>query len=207
MLNEYSKNNFSVVISAPSGAGKTTLINSIMKDQRFGFSVSTTTRSQREAEEKGKSYYFVSNDEFKEMIKAGEFVEWAMVHGNYYGTSKKEIDRIKADGKIPIFDVDVQGAKTLSEKIDDAVYIFIVPPSLEELNKRLQYRNTDPENQIKIRLGNAREEMTQFHLYDYIIVNDIIEDAIQRIKSVITAEFCKRDRISDNIKKLLEGKE
>ncbi len=198
-------NNISVVISAPSGAGKTTVIRRFMsQEDRFAFSVSTTTRQIRAGEKHSDSYYFVSEEEFKELIKEDQFLEWACVHGNYYGTRKKEIDRIKADGKIPIFDVDVQGCRTLQDTISDGVYIFIVPPNLEILEARLRERKTDSEEQIQIRLGNSIRELKQYRLYDYIIVNDEIDRSVDELRSIITAELCRRDRIARRLKNILE---
>ncbi|MBN2160601.1 MAG: guanylate kinase [Spirochaetes bacterium] len=195
----------SVVISAPSGAGKTTLIKRLLSaDDRFVFLVSTTTRSMREGETPGTSYTFVSEGEFREMIEKGAFLEWAMVHGNYYGTPKKEIDRIQHAGKIPIFDVDVQGARTLRGKLDGAVYVFIVPPSREALETRLRNRKTDADAQIRIRLRNAIRELKEYGLYDYIVVNDDLETALEHIRSIVTAESCRRERVSHIITGILE---
>jgi guanylate kinase len=134
---------FSVIISAPSGAGKTTLIEKLLiQNPVFEFAVSTTTRIKRAGESEGKNYYFVSYDEFMQMVDRGEFLEWAKVHDNYYGTTKKEVDRIKALSKIPIFDVDVQGARSLRNKLQNVISIFIIPPSIQELEKRLRHRST-----------------------------------------------------------------
>lgn len=198
----------SVVISAPSGAGKTTLIKMLLSaDDRFAFSVSTTTRPIRGGETPGVSYNFVSEREFREMNGHGAFLEWALVHGNYYGTPKKEIDRIQHAGKIPIFDVDVQGAKTLRGKLDGAVYIFIVPPSREALEARLRNRKTDTDAQIRIRLQNAIRELEEYGLYDYIVVNDDLETALAHIQSIVTAELCRRERVSHIITGILEERE
>ncbi len=198
-------NNLSVVISAPSGAGKTTLINKLLSsDARFEFSVSTTTRSRREGEKAGKSYEFIDEARFHDLIGQEAFVEWAMVHGNYYGTTKKEIDRIRSAGKIPIFDVDVQGARTLKGRLDGAVYIFIVPPSREVLESRLRNRKTDSAEQIQIRLSNAIRELGEYAQYDYIIVNDDIDVALNEVRSIVTAELCKTDFVYHIITDMLE---
>ncbi len=198
-------NNLSVVISAPSGAGKTTLINRLLSaDDRFVFSISTTTRPKRAGETDGGSYYFVAESEFQELIKRDAFIEWARVHGNYYGTTKKEIDRICRAGKIPIFDVDVQGARTLQGKLDNAVYLFIVPPSREVLESRLRNRKTDSEEQIQIRMRNALREMKEYDLYDYIIVNDDLDVALNQLGSIVTAELCRKDKVSNIITGILE---
>jgi len=198
-------NNLSFVISAPSGAGKTTLINMLLEaDDRLGFSVSTTTRPKRTGETDGSSYYFTEETHFRQRIDQCAFIEWAKVHGNYYGTAKKEIDRIRNIGKIPIFDVDVQGARTLQTVLDGAAFIFIVPPSREVLESRLRHRKTDSEEQIQIRLRNAIRELHEFELYDYIVVNDDLDTALNQIRSIMTAEMCKRDRVSDIITGILE---
>jgi guanylate kinase len=185
-----------VVISAPSGSGKTTIINELMlSDPRFEFSLSTTTREMRSGEEEGKDYNYVKPVEFEKMIERGEFLEWAVVHGNYYGTLKKEIDRISGTGNIPIFDVDVQGGLSLKEKLEDAVFIFIIPPSQAALEERLTRRKTESKNSIELRLKNAEEELKSCEIYDYIVVNDDLEHALDRLKSIITAEFCRFDRM------------
>ncbi|MBP7737896.1 MAG: guanylate kinase [Spirochaetes bacterium] len=198
-------NNPSIVISAPSGAGKTTLINRLLSsDDRLTFSVSTTTRPRRSNETDGKSYYFIAEDAFRGMVDRDEFIEWARVHGNCYGTSKKEIDRICCIGKIPIFDVDVQGAKTLKGRLDSAVYIFIVPPSREVLESRLRNRKTDSEEQIQIRLRNAIREMEEYAQYDYIVINDDLDVALNELRSIVTAELCKAEYVNHIIIEMLE---
>jgi len=184
-----------IVISAPSGSGKSTLIRRLLAvDKRFSFSISVTTRKPREGEIDGLQYEFVTESEFKERIAREEFVEWAVVHGNYYGTPKKEIDRIQRGGNIPVFDVDVQGARTLKSSLEGAVYIFIVPPSLRELEARLRKRKSDTEEQIRTRLKNAIAELREYCMYDYIVVNDLIEVALEQIQAIVTAELCRRDR-------------
>ncbi|OHD71536.1 MAG: guanylate kinase [Spirochaetes bacterium RBG_16_49_21] len=198
-------NDLSLVISAPSGAGKTTLIAELLAaDERLEFSVSTTTRPKREGEAQGASYNFVGLEEFQKMIRENAFLEWAEVHGNYYGTTKKEIDRIQRAGRIPIFDVDVQGARSLKRRLGKATSIFIVPPSRGILVSRLRNRKTDSESQIRIRLKKARWELTQFQLYDYIIINDDIDVAVDQVKSIVTAELCRQHRASRVISDMLE---
>lgn len=193
------ENNIQIVISAPSGAGKTTLIKKLLADNgNFEFSISTTTRPIREGEKPKRSYNFVPVEEFTSMIEAGEFAEWAMVHGNYYGTTKKEIDRISGAGNIPIFDVDVQGGKVLKEKLPSPVLIFIIPPSLEILEERLRTRKTDSDESIRTRLENAIEELREFTTYDYIVVNDDLDVAASQITAIITAEMCRRERVAIN---------
>jgi len=195
------KDNFSIVISAPSGAGKTTIIQKMLHlDSRLAFSISTTTRAIRQGETEGVNYNFVSIDEFKLKIEKNEFVEWAMVHGNYYGTTKKEIDRILSAGRILIFDVDVQGAESLRGKLTDCLFLFIIPPSLEILEQRLRNRNSDSEEQISIRLKNAVDEIRKYHIFDYIVVNDSVERALDTVFSIIKAEQHRKKRYEHIIK-------
>ena len=170
----------------------------------FAFSVSTTTRRKRAGEIEGISYHFVDENTFRELIGAGEFVEWALVHGNYYGTTKKETDRILHTGKIPLFDVDVQGARSLKSSLEKAVFVFIVPPSRAVLESRLRNRKTDSEQQIQIRLNNAIDELKEYTLYDYIVVNDDLEVALDQFRSIVTAERCKKERNSLIIESILE---
>ncbi|MBP8082542.1 MAG: guanylate kinase [Spirochaetes bacterium] len=205
MLRRKAVNKFSVIISAPSGAGKSTLISRIMKkDPRFSFSVSTTTRSPREGEKDGINYYFKDRKEFEQMIANDEFLEWAEVHGNLYGTSKKEVDRIHAAEKIPLFDIDVQGAKNIREKIA-GVFVFIVPPSMEELKRRLLSRSTDSQETIDLRIKNASAELAYAGIYDYVIVNDSLETAENDFFSVMRAEEIKTSRMIYKINDLAGG--
>ena len=194
---------FSIVIAAPSGAGKSTIIRKLTAgNPDLEFSISTTTRPARKGEKHGVNYYYTSAEEFRDMIEKGEFVEWAHVHKNYYGTTKKEIDRIKGEGRIPIFDIDVQGCVSLKKKLPGAVFIFIVPPSLQVLESRLRNRNTDSDEQIRVRLKNAVKELQHFRLFDYIIVNEDLEEAVEKCTSVIVAEGCKGERNEDFIRNL-----
>lgn len=160
----------------------------------------------RPGESDGTSYYFTREPDFKKMMEQGAFLEWALVHGNYYGTAKKEIDRIRNAGKIPVFDVDVQGAASLKGKLDRAVYIFIVPPSREALETRLRNRKTDSEEQIQIRLRNAMRELAEYARYDYVVVNDDLETALERLRSIVTAEFCRKENAHNIISGILEEK-
>lgn len=142
-------------------------------------------------------------DEFHEMVRRGEFIEWAEVHRNYYGTTKKEVDRIKSTGKIPIFDVDVQGARQLKGRIDDAVFIFIVPPSVESLRERLVKRDTESTEQIELRLANAIKELKDYVLYDYVIINDSIDSSVESMRNIVGAESCRMHRVQSRL--LLSG--
>lgn len=193
------------VISAPSGAGKTTLITRLLRsDDRFMFSISTTTRQMRHGEANGVNYYFVSNEEFKKMINNDEFFEWAEVYGNYYGTSKKEIDRIIDSGKFPLFDVDIQGCKNLQKKLKDAVYIFIIPPSRDILKARLIGRQTESDEQLDIRLKHAAEEIAEYKNFDYVIVNNVLESSMSKLRAIIETESCKIKNMQNEVNKILE---
>lgn len=194
------------VISAPSGAGKTTLINKLLKsDNDLEFSISTTTRDIRKGEIDGVNYHFISKSEFCKMIENGEFLEWAEVHGNYYGTTKKEVDRLKKSGKIPLFDVDIQGGRNLKEKMTEGVFIFIIPPSLNILRQRLILRDTETEDQITLRLKNAYNEIAEYVNFDYLIVNSDLDSSFQKLSSIIIAEKCKVKNIRKEIRNILEA--
>jgi len=178
------------IISAPSGAGKSTLIERVReKIGGLGFSVSHTTRAPRVGEVDGVHYHFVGVDEFKGMADRGEFAEWAMVHSNLYGTSHAALDAVRSEGKDVILDIDVVGAINLKEqRIPGSVFIFIEPPSLDELEKRLKARNKDDDEIIRRRLKNARQELEKAPLYDYIVINDDLEEASAKLTSIIENE-------------------
>jgi len=194
----------SLIISAPSGSGKTTIIEELLKDKWYQFVVSTTSRPCREGETDGENYYFISKEEFEHKINCQEFIEWALVHNNYYGITKKEIDRIKKTGHISVFDVDIQGYRELKSKLDEAVSVFIIPPSWDILKKRLKDRGTDTSKEINLRLKNAIIELQEFNLYDYLIINDNLDIAIKKIKAIVTTEQVYREKQNFSIKKFLE---
>ncbi|MEJ5360422.1 MAG: guanylate kinase [Spirochaetota bacterium] len=196
---------FSVIISAPSGAGKTTLIEKLLiQHPIFEFAISTTTRIKRAGEVEGKNYYYVSYSDFMQMVDRGEFLEWARVHDNYYGTSKKEVDRIKANSKIPIFDVDVQGARSLRNKLQNVISVFIIPPSIKELERRLRHRSTETEHQIIVRLNNAIAELREYVNYDYIVVNDDLQKALDELNAILKTIILKREYMDATVKRLME---
>lgn len=193
------------VISAPSGAGKTTLINKLLKtEDDFMFSISTTTRPKRWDEIEGVNYHFISKDDFNRMIGNDEFVEWAEVYGNYYGTTKKEVDRIRKSGKIPLFDVDIQGSRSLKNRLEDGVFVFIIPPSKNVLEKRLVGRETENNEQLDLRLKNAYKEIAEYANFDYVIINCDLESAFSRLMAIVTAEKCKLKNIKNEIDAILE---
>jgi guanylate kinase len=178
-----------LVLSGPSGAGKSTIIEAASSEiGEYYFSVSTTTRAPREGETHGKEYYFVTKEEFEEGIKNNEFLEYAKVHDNYYGTSLKPVKEALESGKLVIFDIDVQGHRLVREALGDIVVsAFITPPSLQELQNRLNQRATDNSDIIQKRLQNAKDEIKALSEYDYLIVNDKIEDAKSAFVAIANA--------------------
>ena len=174
------------VISGPSGAGKGTLLAELRKQRPdLGLTVSATTRSPRPGEVDGTSYYFLSDEEFRRRIEAGEFVEWAEVHGHLYGTLVSEVKRLLAKGHSLVLEIDVQGALNVRKVYPDAVLVFIEPPSLQVLEERLRGRGTEDEASIELRLKNARHEMELADQYDVRIVNDTVDRAAQELGSVM----------------------
>ena len=178
-----------LVLSGPSGAGKSTIIDASSKEiGEYYFSVSTTTREPRDGEIDGKDYYFVSKEEFEADIKAGNFLEYATVHGNYYGTSLKPVREALENGKLVIFDIDVQGHRLVREAMDDIVVsAFITPPTLSELENRLTSRGSDNMDIINARIKNAKDEIKAIDEYDFVIVNDTIEDAKKAFVAIANA--------------------
>lgn len=177
-----------IILSAPSGTGKTTIVKKIMPEvERLTFSISHTTRSPRAGEEDGVDYHFVSEEQFKELIAAGDFLEWAEVHGNYYGTSQQAAEEWLDQGYDVFLDIDVQGARQVRETAPEAISIFITPPSWPEQEKRLRERGTDDEETIGLRLNNAKGEMVDIDEYDFVIVNDDLEQAATMMKAVLLA--------------------
>ncbi len=177
------------VISGPSGSGKTTLVTRVLSNlENLRFSISYTTRSMRAGEIRGEHYEFVSREEFQNMIERDSFAEWAEVHGNFYGTPRADIEKWIETGVDVILDIDVQGARRLRGVFDDAVFIFVVPPSIEILEQRLRDRKSEQDRDISIRLGIAREEVACSKCYDYIIINDDADVAAERIEAVILSQ-------------------
>ena len=181
------------VISAPSGTGKTTLVRGVMEQlPDLHFSISYTTRSPRANEREGEDYYFVSPPLFQKMVERDEFLEWAEVLGNRYGTAFASIKNLAFKGIDLILDIDTQGAKKVMEKVDQTVLIYILPPSLKVLRERLVKRGLDSLEMIRYRLANARKNIEEAHWYHYLIVNERIEDAIDKLKAIIIAERCRK---------------
>lgn len=184
-----------VVFSGPSGSGKGTVLKEAFKNSEdLRLSVSVTTRSPREGERDGVDYIFYSKEQFEKLIEDDGFLEWACFCENYYGTPKAEIEKMLQDGKDVILEIEVQGAMKVKEKCPDAVLVFNMPPSKEELKNRLVGRKTDAPEVIEKRLATSVWEISQAENYDYIIVNDVVEDAAKRLLSVIEGEKCKKER-------------
>lgn len=184
------------VISAPSGTGKTTILKRVISElQNVVFSISHTTREPRSGEKEGVDYFFVSRQSFETIKQRGDFLEWAEVHGNLYGTSSHAVHELTAQGKDIILDIDVQGARQVMEKEGNtAIFVFISPPSLHELERRLAKRGTESDSIIATRLKNAHTEMKSQDLYEYVIVNDQLDQAVEVLKSIIIAERSKKRR-------------
>jgi guanylate kinase len=183
------------IISAPSGTGKTTLVKEVMKElPGLKFSVSYTTRLPRANERDGEDYHFISPYAFKKMVEKEEFLEWAEVLGNHYGTARINVNLLETEGVDLILDIDTQGAKEVIKRIDHAVLIYVLPPSLKSLRERLERRGPDSPEIIKLRLDNAKKDMEEAHWYHYVIVNERIEDAVEKLKAIIIAERCRKDK-------------
>ena len=192
------------VISAPSGTGKTSLCKEIVDIfPALRHSVSYTTRPMRTGEKDGADYHFVSSEKFAAMVEAGAFVEWAEVHGNRYGTALATLEQARVAGTDILLDIDCQGAAQLKASSAQAVFIFVLPPSLEELERRLRGRNTDHPEVIARRINNARDELSQAHWYDYLVVNDDFSQARDLLRAIILAESCRTTRLADVIGSVL----
>lgn len=186
-----------LVLSAPSGAGKTTLARRLEAEfPKAQFSISFTTREPRGQEKNGVDYHFVDHKTFLQMVDRGDFVEYAPVHDNYYGTARHIVDEVFASRGIAVFDIDVQGGLKIKSKFPDAVLVFILPPSMEELERRLRGRGTDKEETIAKRLLAARSEIEKgTEAYDYLIINDELDQAYTELKSIVISEQARRGRV------------
>ena len=198
---------FPVVIAAPSGAGKTSLARALVeRHENLVFSVSATTRQPRRLEQGGKDYLFVSDAEFDRMLEAGELLEWAVVHGRRYGTPRREVEGALARGLTPVLDIDVQGARQVRRSYPAAVLVFILPPSGEELNRRLTLRGSESSEDRIRRLENARRELSAAPEFDYVVVNDDLYSAATDFVSIIRAERARAHRVTDaDIERTLAG--
>lgn len=192
------------IISAPSGSGKSTLVRWLMqRDPKLLFSVSYTTRQPRGAEKPGESYHYISRDVFEERIAKGEFLEWAEVFGNYYGTHCSIVERAEAEGRDLLLDIDVQGAQQLKNALPDAVSIFVLAPSREVLEKRLKSRSEDSDAVIQNRLRKAADEIRNYTKYDYVLVNDDLSRSTETLAAIIAAERVRRIRVEPVVRSIL----
>ncbi len=186
-----------IVVSAPSGAGKTTLCKNVLDlIDNLRFSVSYTTRKPRPGEVDGRDYYFIDEKRFREMIERGEFLEWAYVHGNLYGTSRVVVQELLSKGFDILLDIDVQGAEQVKRIYGDAVMVFIMPPSFDILRERLMRRGAE---NIELRLKRAYEEMRRYSDYDYVIINDNLEKAIDHLRAIILSERLRTERFDPSV--------
>lgn len=195
-----------IVFSGPSGVGKGTVRKAIFDNENheFEYSVSMTTRTQRPGEVDGVDYFFRTKDEFEEMIKKGEMLEFAEYVGNYYGTPLRYVNETLDQGKDVFLEIEVQGALQVKEKAPDGVYIFLTPPDLIELRERITNRGTDSEEIINERMQKAREEIEMMQLYDYAVVNDEVSHAVERVLKIIDAEHCRVERVIGKYRKMLD---
>lgn len=198
MIKEKSKG-LLIVVSGPSGVGKGTICNKLVEEvKNVRLSVSMTSRAPRPKEQDGVDYYFVSKEEFEEKIANDEFLEYAIVHsGQYYGTPKTKIDEYINKGISVILEIDIQGALKVKELIKEALFIFIMPPNMDTLKERLINRNTETEDKILERFKTAYKELNEFKKYNYVVVNDKLSVAVDKVKAIIMAEKCRVDRIED----------
>ena len=199
------------IISAPSGSGKSTLVKRLMEkdldrgESRLQFSVSFTTRAPREGEVEGEHYCFISVKEFQRLRDADELLESAEVFGNYYGTSRAVLRKAEAAGQDLILDIDVQGAAQLKQRLDQAVSIFILPPSRQVLESRLRNRSSDSDEVIQRRLEEASNEIEEYGKYDYLLINDNLDASFEQLRGIILAERCRTKRALDQVKKIVDS--
>ena len=193
------------IISAPSGSGKSTLVNRLMQEvPNLCFSISYTTRAPRGHEVDGTSYHFTTREDFEVRLTRCEFLEHADVFGNYYGTHRTELEKARENGRDLVLDIDVQGAAQLKESIPDAVTIFVLAPSREILEHRLRYRGEDSDAVIERRLADAAREIRNYSLYDYVLINEDIDESSRTLASIVRAERVRRTRIEDKLRPILK---
>lgn len=195
-----------IVLSGPSGVGKGTVRKEIFnqEDTAFEYSISMTTRKPRQGEVNGVDYFFKTREEFEELIKQGKLLEYAEFVGNYYGTPVDYVKETLDKGKDVFLEIEVEGARQVREKFPDGLFIFLVPPSLSELKNRIVTRGTESEDVINNRMNVAKEEIEMMHLYDYVVENDKVELAVERIKAIVIAEHLRRERVEPKYRKMLE---
>lgn len=194
------------VVSSPSGGGKGTLIQRVLsRVQNLSYSVSYTTRKPRNGELDGREYFFVTREEFSQMVERNDFLEWATVHSHLYGTSRRQVAHDIALGRDIVLEVDVQGAASIRSLVDDAVSVFILPPSLEVLRERLIARGTDAPEELAVRLRNAPNELKAYKTFDYVIINDDVERATAKLMAIIEAERMRLARQEEKIRGVVES--
>ena len=193
------------VVSSPSGGGKGTLISRALNAvPRLSYSVSYTTRAPRNGEVNGRDYFFVSPEQFEQMVAANEFLEWARVHRHLYGTARQQVWREMSQGRDIILEVDVQGAASVRKLVTNSVSVFILPPSFDVLRKRLLARGTDSREELEVRLRNAPSELNQYDQFDYVIINDDAERAAAQLRAIISAERARRERQEEEIRRVAD---
>jgi len=187
---------FVVVISGPSGAGKSSFVKELLSRHSLDlvYSVSATTRARRAHEVEGRDYFYLSREDFRRRVEANEFIEWAEVHGEWYGTLRSQTELALRSGKNVLLDIDVQGGRSVRRMYPDGVFIFVLPPSLADLEDRLRARGTDSEDRIRVRLENARREIDLVREYDYAIINDDLTKATRQVAAIIEVESCRTSR-------------
>lgn len=194
-----------LILSAPSGAGKTSLCRELFKTfPDIRESISYTTRKPRQGEVDGEAYHFVSQEEFERMVDEDAFAEWALVHGNMYGTALKTLEEARKNGVNLVLDIDCQGALKLKEQFDGGIYVFILPPSMEELRRRLESRSSDAQDVIERRILRAADEIKESRWYDYIIINDNFEVACSELSAIVIAHCRKTFRMMEQVGKLFD---
>jgi len=195
-----------IIISGPSGAGKGTICKSFMdRNKDVSVSVSATTRAPRKGEVDGVNYHFVSKEKFEEKIKSNDFLEYANVYDNYYGTPKSNVEEILESGRNVILEIDIQGALKVKENTEEGIFIFILPPSMQELKDRIIKRGSETKESLMKRFKSAYKEINFISKYNYAVVNDKVDIAVEKLEAIISAEKCRVDRIKDSILDSKEG--